>query len=84
MRTISANKLATELIRYYQQKDALETQLPEYEKLNNLKGYNTTMAFYNDKINSLKVQLHETDSERLSRIEEQREANKTVTEAKAV
>lgn len=72
MRPFSENQLAIQLIKYYQHKDALLNKKHTYKALNNLIGYNNLLMHYSEKIETLKKQLHETNPERLAKIETQR------------
>lgn len=73
---MSGNKLFTELIRYYQQLEALliADDWSADTKEN-------TKAFYTEKIESLRKQCHEANPKRLAEIDTRRENNCTVNEA---
>lgn len=77
----SENQLAVELIRYYQQKEALTTQKEDYKKLNNLFGFNNTMLHYNETIVKLRKLLNESNPKRLEEIDIKRANDCTVTGA---
>lgn len=62
----SENMLSVELLRYYQQKNALKLQEEEY---NNPISFVRLMQFYNEKINSLRKQLHEKAPSKLQEID---------------
>jgi hypothetical protein len=70
MQTPSENKLTIELIRYYQQKEAL-VKIMEQNPIEN--STNTiTLNFYNEKINSLRGSLKKEFPERIAKIDKQR------------
>ena len=71
----SENQIAVELIRYYQQKQALKAQEKTY---NNPRSFVNLMGFYNEKINSLRTQLNGLNKERLQEIDTQRSNDCTV------
>lgn len=68
VKTPSENRVALELIRYYQQKNALKANTKDAF---NETSKEQTLAFYDFKINSLKKKLHEINPERLQAIEQQ-------------
>jgi hypothetical protein len=74
----SENQITVTLIKYYQQKKALQNLLEEYKNLNNLKGYNNTLMFYNENITTLRKQLNEINPTKLQEIDAQRTNNRTV------
>lgn len=74
----SENQITVALIKYYQQKKALQNLLEEYKNLNNLKGYNNTLMFYNENITTLRKQLNEINPTKLQEIDAQRTNNRTV------
>lgn len=80
----SENRISVELIRYYQQKDALLTQKSEYEDLNNITAYKNLLSFYSEKIETLKKQLYEINPEKLKKIEQQRANDCTVNGAEII
>lgn len=81
MRPRSENIVAAELIRYFQQKDALlSNKIDEI----NPKSKADTLEFYDYKINELKKQLHEINPERLAKIEQQRINDTTVVGAEII
>jgi hypothetical protein len=76
MQTPSENKLTIELIRYYQQKDAL-VKIMEQNPIEN--STNTiTLNFYNEKINSLRSSLKKEFPERLTQIDIKRKDGGTI------
>lgn len=77
----SENSIAAELIRYYQQKEALQIGLKtEFTKAQRTE----TLVFYNWKIKSLRKQLNEINPARLQEIDTQRANDCTVTNAEHV
>jgi hypothetical protein len=79
--TSTENRVAVELIRYYQQKDKLKEQEKDY---NNPISFVNLMTFYNEKIKSLKKQLYELNPKRLQAIERQRANDITVNGAEQI
>lgn len=67
MRNLSENQLAVELIRYYQQKDALVLIMAENPLLNDTNAI--TLNFYNDKIKEIRNHLETKHPERLAKID---------------
>lgn len=76
------NKLSVELIRYYQQREALEIEKQKGAISNST--YDTTVKFYDYKINSLRKQIDERDPEKLRKIDANRANDLTVNEAETL
>lgn len=74
----STNQIQAELIRYYQQKDALTPQKESYLQLNNVEGYNITMLHYEETITTLRNQLKKRNPFRLQEIDTKRANDITV------
>jgi hypothetical protein len=72
----TANQLSIELIRYYQQKDALVLIMDENPLLNDTNKI--TLNFYNDKIKSLRSRLKTKHPERLAKIDAQRKDDSAI------
>jgi hypothetical protein len=66
----TANTLTIELIRYFQQKDALVAIMDENPLENNTN--NITLNFYNDKIKALRSTIKKEFPEKLIQIDSQR------------
>lgn len=66
---LTENKIVEKLIRFYQQKERLEqnTALNFTEN-----GKQTTLNFYNENINALRIKLNGINPERLAKIDKQR------------
>lgn len=71
----SENQIIVELIRYYQQKDALKKQEETY---NNPISYVQLMNFYDENIVTYRKQLNEINPEKLTEIDTQRANDITV------
>jgi hypothetical protein len=76
MQTPSENKLTIELIRYYQQKDALAAIMEENPAENSTNTI--TLNFYNDQISNLRSSLKKEFPERLTQIDIQRKDGGTI------
>ena len=73
----SENSIVVSLIKYYEQKEALEKN-SELDFTEN--GKQTTIDFYNEKITSLRKQLHGINPRKLQEIDTQRNNDCTVKE----
>ena len=76
---MSENILFTELIRYYQQLDALYATDDWNEDTKK-----KTEDFYNEKIKELRIKCHETNAGRLAEIDTRRAYDCPVTEAEEI
>jgi hypothetical protein len=66
---LSENQVAVKLLRFYQQKGRLENNA-ELDFTEN--GKQTTLDFYNENINALRIKLDGINPERLAKIDKQR------------
>ena len=74
----SENRITVEIIRYYQQLEALKPKKQEYINLKNAEGYTSLLRFYHEKIQTLRKQLDEINPDRLQEIDTQRANDCTI------
>lgn len=79
--TPSDKKLAVELISYYQRRENL---LNEAKGTRTATNFNSTLQHYNDKIATLRKQLHEINPGKLQKIDTQRANDCTVNSAEVI
>lgn len=81
MNAKTENQIAVELIKYYQQEQALR-EATEWD--NNPEGKENTLNFYKGKIETLRKKLNEISPKRLQEIDTQRANDCTVNEAEVI